>query len=129
LIGREVVPIEDEPGMPAFMEWALWFEKARDLRIIRQSEVGPIWISTVFLGLDHNYSDDGPPHLFETMAFGPPDHLIEFRDHKRLTREELGWQTRCGTYDEAEKMHAEAIAWAEERLAEIDKQLAWEKPA
>lgn len=124
LIGRETVPIEDEDGVPAFMEWALWFEKARDLRIIRQEEVGPIWISTVFLGLDHNYFD-GPPLLFETMVFGPRDHLFEFAGKKRLIREELGWQDRCSTYDEAEKQHAEAVAWAEEKLAEINKQLAW----
>jgi hypothetical protein len=26
-------------------------------------------ISTVFLGLDHNFSADGPPILFETMVF------------------------------------------------------------
>jgi len=26
-------------------------------------------ISTVFLGLDHNYSHQGPPILFETMIF------------------------------------------------------------
>jgi len=27
-------------------------------------------VSTVFLNLNHNYSDQGPPVLFETMIFG-----------------------------------------------------------
>jgi hypothetical protein len=27
-------------------------------------------ISTVFLGIDHNHTDDGPPLLYETMIFG-----------------------------------------------------------
>ena len=29
-----------------------------------------IHISTVFLGIDHNFAPDGPPILFETMTFG-----------------------------------------------------------
>jgi hypothetical protein len=32
--------------------------------------VGNAEISTVFLGLNHRYSDKGPPLLFETMIFG-----------------------------------------------------------
>lgn len=27
------------------------------------------WVSTVFLGIDHSFSEDGPPVLFETMVF------------------------------------------------------------
>lgn len=34
------------------------------------------WVSTVFLGLDHNFYDDGPPILFETMTF-PCEHFRE----------------------------------------------------
>jgi hypothetical protein len=29
-------------------------------------------VSTVWLGLDHNYSKTGPPLIFETMVFGDP---------------------------------------------------------
>lgn len=32
---------------------------------------GKVWVSTVFMGLDHQYSS-GPPLLFETMVFGGP---------------------------------------------------------
>lgn len=30
------------------------------------------WVSTVYLGLDHRFGNDGPPLIFETMAF--PSH-------------------------------------------------------
>lgn len=33
-----------------------------------------ILISTVFLGLDHSFSTEGPPILFETMVFNGPLH-------------------------------------------------------
>jgi len=32
--------------------------------------IGDIEISTVFLCIDHNYTNNGPPVLFETMVFG-----------------------------------------------------------
>lgn len=51
------------------LEWALWFESAD--RTVVKTEVGDKRVSTVFLGLDHNYSGDGPPVLWETMVFGP----------------------------------------------------------
>lgn len=54
-------------------EWAKFFENF-DLRKIAKtdiiSELGHIWVSTVFLGIDHNFSNEGPPLLFETMVFG-----------------------------------------------------------
>ena len=31
-------------------------------------------VSTVFLGLDHNFDQHGPPLLFEAMVFGGPMH-------------------------------------------------------
>lgn len=55
------------------LEWAVWFAEAD--RAVRRTEVhnpqaAPVIVSTVFLGLDSNYHDDGPPILFETMVFG-----------------------------------------------------------
>ena len=49
-----------------------------------------IRVSTVFLGLDHNFGWDGPPVLFETMVFGG--------EHDRE-------QERYCTWDEAEAGH------------------------
>jgi hypothetical protein len=61
---------------------------------VDETSVGSAWISTVFIGLDHRFSEDGPPILFETMIFG--GRLDNF-------------QNRCCTWDEAEAMHAEAV--------------------
>jgi hypothetical protein len=58
------------------------------------TEIGKVEISTVFLGLDHNYLRRGPPILFETTIFGGR------LDHSR---------NRCATWDEAKAMHAEAV--------------------
>jgi hypothetical protein len=52
--------------------WAEWFSKNEN-RILRQTDIARnIWVSTVFLGVDHNYtrSGRGPPVLWETMIFG-----------------------------------------------------------
>jgi hypothetical protein len=55
-------------------------------------------VSTVFLGLDHQYGD-GPPLVFETMIF-PPDSWSEV------------YCERYSTWAEAEAGHATAIEHA-----------------
>lgn len=74
------------------------FEK-KDSRIVAKDEVGKYHVSTVFLGLDHNYSRIGEPIVFETMIFGegPCD----------------GYQSRYSTYEQAEQGHKEALKIAE----------------
>lgn len=113
LIGRLPVPVRD------MIEWARWFETAG--RIVIKTDVGPLHVSTVFLGLDHNWSPDpdAPPLLFETMIFGadadmtPPTTLRELllgRDYQR----------RFATWDEAQKGHADAVEHARRLVAEAD---------
>jgi hypothetical protein len=62
---------------------------------VAETEVGDVVISTVFLGLDQRKTRRGPPLLFETMILG--GSLSHF-------------QNRCATWENAEKMHAEAVA-------------------
>jgi hypothetical protein len=38
-------------------------------RMVEQTSVNQYWISTVFLGLNHNYYLEGPPPWFETIVF------------------------------------------------------------
>jgi len=74
------------------MTWAKWFEKRE--RIVKQERIGPSKVSTVFLGIDHNFGD-GPPILWETMVFGGS-----------LDQE----QNRCaGDWDQAEAMHLDMV--------------------
>ncbi len=58
-------------------------------KVVEQTEIGSVFISTVFLGLDHAWGG-GEPVLFETMVFGG-----KFDGH----------QQRYCSYDAAEKAH------------------------
>ncbi len=63
----------DEDNLPLPVEdvivWARWFETAD--RKVANDYIGAVQVSTVFLGLDHNWQD-GAPLLWETMIFGGP---------------------------------------------------------
>jgi hypothetical protein len=64
--------------------WARWFETANSTRQIAKTEIGEVFVSTVFLALDHAWGD-GPPLLWETMIFGGKHHQFQER---YLTRDE-----------------------------------------
>jgi hypothetical protein len=49
-------------------EWATAFEDFEAKRVAKTT-VGDAEVSTVWLGLDHQFGD-GPPLIFETMIFG-----------------------------------------------------------
>lgn len=56
----------------ALMAWGKMFA-SREQRIVEQTEVKKdprVWVSTVFLGMDHSWEENGPPILWETMIFG-----------------------------------------------------------
>jgi hypothetical protein len=61
--------------------WAHWFETAD--RSVACTDVGPGRVSTVFLGIDHNYFS-GPPVLWETMIFDVPG--VECRQWRYTSR-------------------------------------------
>lgn len=79
---------------PDSLKWAEWFGFAN--RTVGDTTVGASRISTVFLGIDHNYSGNGRPVLWETLVFGG-----ELDQH----------QERCsGGSEEAEAMHKRVVA-------------------
>ncbi len=50
--------------------WGRWFDSSFESRVVEQTIVGGKYkVSTVFLGLDHNFSGEGRPILFESMVF------------------------------------------------------------
>ena len=61
LDGKTPVRCED------IIEWAKKFDIKT--RRVASDSIGDIDVSTVFLGIDHNWGG-GPPLLFETMVFG-----------------------------------------------------------
>lgn len=76
----------DDTGNPVveddLLKWCMWFE-TNETSVAYQI-IGDIIVSTVFLGINHQFSD-GPPILFETMIFGGPHDQYQER---YTTREE-----------------------------------------
>jgi hypothetical protein len=91
----------DRQGNPiGMMEWATSFtpdRQAVDKTTLNDAEGREHYVSTVWLGVDHNFGD-GPPLIFETMIF--------CHDHKCDLDE---WQDRYSTEDEARVGHDHAV--------------------
>ena len=87
-------------------EWAKMFE-VEDI-IVKQTMLGEVKVSTVFLGLDHSYGKSGRPVVFETMIF----------DLESLQ----GYQERYSTWEEAEQGHEIAC-----ELVKEAQRTRWEK--
>jgi hypothetical protein len=77
------------PVKTPFDEWIRKFNYEDKGRRIKQTTIGDVDISTVFLGMDHQIFE-GKPMLFETMVFGG--------EHDR-------YQERYSTWEEAEAGH------------------------
>lgn len=73
------------------------------------------YVSTVFLGLDHSFGD-GPPLLFESMAFEAEEKEFFIGDKMHKYHEEL-MQERYSTWDEAELGHKTMVVELEYRLS------------
>jgi len=89
LKGKKFVPEYD------LIKWATWFETAECH--VADDTFGKIRVSTIFLGLDHNFGG-GKPILFETMIFGGKHDQYQERYH---------------TWEEAEKGHKKAVKLVE----------------
>jgi hypothetical protein len=90
----------DGTGAPVrCADWATW--AATDFRVAR-TEVGPGYVSTLFLGWTPARQGDGPPLLFETMVIGI---------------EGIDWEERHPTRAAALAGHARAVAAAHAVMA------------
>jgi len=80
-------------------------------RKIRQEELPHgYWLSTVFLGLNHNYDPSGPPEYFETMIFEPGPRWNEF-SKKWLEHGSECYCARYASFAEALEGHQAAKDW------------------
>lgn len=89
--------------------WARWFEDNHGNRHVGNDFVdtpdGKIRVSTVFLGLDHNFSPAGPPLLFESLVF--------FADG------ETGDMDRYNSWNDAARGHARILAAVRELVDNV----------
>ena len=83
------------------LEWGKFLDKGDRRVALTDTSNGSV--STVFLGLNHNWELFGPPLLFETMIFGG--------SHDQF-------QERYSTWSEAEEGHQRAVDLCEGRREE-----------
>lgn len=87
-------------------------QQRMDYKRVAQTQVGPYWISTVWLGLDHGF--DGKKRIiFETMVFDRPEDdnwvaLNKVMDPSYSEFAEIECQ-RYSTEEEALAGHAEIV--------------------
>jgi hypothetical protein len=101
-------------GQPISMEEAGPLLADIEYKRVAETQVGPYWVSTVWLGLDHNYWPGGPPLIFETMVFA-----IQ-RDDPEL--DTLGPDIDCvryATLEEAERGHEEMVTLVRATIQEV----------
>jgi len=105
--------LKDRIPMPCddLIEWGLWFEKPENRIVARTDIDDEITVSTMFLGLDHQYSNDpeAPPILFETLVLGQ-ELTLKWPDGRIGSYRESHDSCRYSTYAEAQKGHEEMCA-------------------
>lgn len=96
--------LKDDKPVPADVispEFQEWYNNIDNRRVARTDITKDIWVSTVFLGLDHNLYGAGDPVLWETMIFGGSEDM---------------YQERATTQEEALEHHNVAVALAKKGL-------------
>jgi len=83
--------------------WARWFAKSD--RMVAKTELYGSLVSTIFLGVDHNFTLKGPALLFETLVFGGP-----------LDQE----MDRYSTWGQAEAGHAAMVERVSQASAKVE---------
>jgi hypothetical protein len=83
--------------------WANWRGNDDGKHVVAHTMVNEdVFVSTVFMGLDHRIFGKGEPILFETMIFGG---------------EHNGYQERCCTWNQALKEHSIACGMVEGKIS------------
>jgi hypothetical protein len=86
---------------PDALEWSLWMHSHdRTVEVTRLSDKN-LFVSTVFLGINHSFHLEGTPILFETMIF-------PLKEGGEIWSEDL-YCCRYATYQEAKDGHAETL--------------------
>lgn len=102
--GYYVLDDDDQPCLANdVLVWGQWFETADQQRVVARDTIGAVRVSTVFLGVDHNWCADGPPILWETLIFGGPHD---------------GWQQRYSSLKNAYAGHVKALQFIRDSESE-----------
>jgi hypothetical protein len=74
----------DRDGRPISFETWIELDKEENKRVAFDQIEPDVWVSTVWLGLNHQFDPVGPPIIFETMVFGGEHD----QDQERYSTEE-----------------------------------------
>lgn len=74
-------------GHQGVLEWAKDFENYSYKKLKDSILPNGRWVSTVWLGLDHNYGE-GRPHIFESMVFPAKNNYSELAQERYSTEAE-----------------------------------------
>lgn len=90
------------------MTWAEWYQTDPTARRVAETETEFFWVSTVFLGVNYNWSPSGPPIVFETMVFDRQSTIKPlFGRLARVHESQDCW--RYSTWDDAITGHDAAV--------------------
>ena len=86
----------NKPVPSTAIDASKWMHENLERKVVKQDYIGDIWVSTVFLGMDHNlpWVNKENPVLWETMIFGG--------DHDQ-------YQERYTSYEDALEGHQTAL--------------------
>jgi hypothetical protein len=104
------------------LEWASFFSANPKRRIVEQTDLDHVYVSTVFLGLDHRWGE-GPPLVFETMTFSQERHSVDLGERSTEVRESFD-QWRYSTWDDAVAGHKAAVRREQRKEDEAAAKLA-----
>lgn len=101
---KRAIPVE-------CLEWAKWIEGHDERRIVKQDRLlNGYFISTVFLGLNHNFSNQGKPLIFETMVFKPTNPFTQFPGEAYMERYPT-WQKAFNGHRRALRAYSQELTW------------------
>lgn len=104
---HQPVPVDD------VIAWAHFFEKV-DARHVARTHINGLYVSTIFLGLDHAWYSSRPL-FFETMIFRDENHASP-EYFERILDWAHGYQMRYSTWDEAIAGHEQVVTTIREGL-------------
>ena len=104
--------LKDKLAIPcdSMKEWGRFMETGD--RRVAETMIENVWVSTVFLGLDHNHFG-GEPLLFETMVFLKEEGCLNSSDVEPMIR------TSC--WGSAELAHKMTVKRMVEKLEKAQK--------
>lgn len=103
LIAMHYILVNGRPTYePDAGKWAEWFETSEQERVVHQTEVGGLMISTTFIGIDLSPLG-GEPMVYETMIFGDDGEQALAQFQQRYTT--LG-EAKIGHWNVVEQVRA-----------------------